>query len=46
MQNFAHVLVPLDTTQYFIYKKVFFKIKHRRNKAMKMLKFSKLSIFF
>ena len=45
MQNFAQVLVPLDTTQYFIYKNDFVKFKHRRYKAMKMLKFSKLSKF-
>ena len=25
MQNLAQVLVPLDTTQYFIYKNDFFK---------------------
>ena len=45
MQNFAQVLVPLDTTQYLIYKNDFIKFQHRRNKAMKMLKFSKLSKF-
>ena len=45
MQNVAQVLVSLYTTQCFIYKNEFFKFKHRRNKAMKMLKFSKLSKF-
>ena len=45
MQNFAQVLVSLDTTQYFIYKNDFFKFWYRRNKAINMLKFSKLSKF-
>ena len=45
MQNSAQVFVALDTTHYFIYKNDFFKFWHRRNKAMKMLKFSKLSKF-
>ena len=46
MENFAQVLVPWDTTQYFIYKNDFFKFRPRRNKATKMLKFSKFSKFF
>ena len=43
MENFAQVLVALKTTQYFIHKNDLFKFWHRRNMAMKMLKFSKLS---
>ena len=45
MQNSAQVLVLLNTTHYFIYKNEFFKFWHRRNKAMKKIKLSKLSNF-